>query len=137
MLSRDLEPEQRLSRRRFLRFSVAGAAGATLASLLSACGGGGAAPTAAPAKPAEGAKPGEAAKPAAQAGPGGFSGGGSIVPLAQDLVNALLTPLNWDSLSTARASRARRTALLERAARDALDEVVQENVKENRDRQAS
>src|SRR5919202_1640736 len=41
MLSRDLEPEQRLSRRRFLRFSVAGVAGATLASLLSACGGGG------------------------------------------------------------------------------------------------
>jgi multiple sugar transport system substrate-binding protein len=78
MLSRDLEPEQRLSRRRFLRFSVAGVAGATLASLLSACGGGGAAPTAAPAKPAEGAKPGEAAKPAAQAGPGGFSGGGAL-----------------------------------------------------------
>jgi multiple sugar transport system substrate-binding protein len=68
-----------LSRRRFLQFSVAGAAGATLASLLSACGGGGApAPTAAPAKPAEGAKPGEAAKPAAQAGPGGFAGSGSL-----------------------------------------------------------
>src|SRR6266516_6833481 len=79
MLSRDLEPKERLNRRRFLRFSIAGAAGATLASLLSACGGGGApAPTAAPAKPAEAAKPGEAAKPAAQAGPGGFSGGGSL-----------------------------------------------------------
>lgn len=70
------------SRRRFLRVSVAGVAGVTLAPLLSACGG----QQPAPAKPAADApkpaatapKPaGEAAKPA-QAGPGGFSGGGSL-----------------------------------------------------------
>jgi multiple sugar transport system substrate-binding protein len=76
------------SRRRFLRISVAGAAGVTLASLLGACGGQQAAPAGAPAKPATDAKPADAAKPAtdaakpaAQAGPGGFSGGGSLTLL--------------------------------------------------------
>jgi multiple sugar transport system substrate-binding protein len=69
----------RRSRRRFLQLSMGVAAGVAFASLLSACGGGAAAPTAAPAKPAE-SKPGEAAKPA-QAGPGGFSGGGSLALL--------------------------------------------------------
>jgi multiple sugar transport system substrate-binding protein len=77
------------SRRRFLVVTVGGIAGATMASLLSACGQGSApaaapaktesqpaAPAAAPAKPAEAAKPGE--KPAAQAAPGGFTGGGSL-----------------------------------------------------------
>ncbi|MDP8923188.1 MAG: extracellular solute-binding protein [Chloroflexota bacterium] len=80
------------SRRRFLAITVGGVAGATMASLLSACGQSAApaaapakteaqpaAPAAAPAKPAEAAKPGE--KPAAQAGPGGFTGGGSLTLL--------------------------------------------------------
>jgi multiple sugar transport system substrate-binding protein len=65
-----------VSRRRFLRVSVAGVAGVTLAPLLAACGGAQPAPTAAPAKPAA-----DAAKPAvdpAKAGPGGFAGGGSL-----------------------------------------------------------
>ena len=84
------------SRRQFLRVSVLGLGGLTVASLLAACGGAG--PSAAPGKPAETkpaeaakpaapaaapAKPGEAAKPAAdakpaQAAPGGFTGGGSL-----------------------------------------------------------
>jgi multiple sugar transport system substrate-binding protein len=58
-----------LDRRRFLKLSAAGLAGATLVPLLNACAG----QQPAPAKPAEG-KPGEAAK----AGPGGFAGGGSL-----------------------------------------------------------
>jgi len=80
------------SRRQFLRVSVLGLGGVTVASLLAACGGGAApaatpapakpaeskpaAPAAAPAKPAEAAKPADA-KPAAQAAPG-FAGGGSL-----------------------------------------------------------
>lgn len=91
------------SRRQFLRVSVLGLGGVTVASLLAACGGAG--PSAAPGKPAETkpaatakpaeaakpaapaaaaqptaapAKPAEAAKPAAQAAPGGFTGGGSL-----------------------------------------------------------
>ena len=84
------------SRRQFLRVSVLGLGGVTVASLLAACGGAG--PTAVPGKPTE-SKPAEAAKPAApaaataapaeaakpaaeakpaQAAPGGFSGGGSL-----------------------------------------------------------
>jgi multiple sugar transport system substrate-binding protein len=84
------------SRRQFLRVSVLGLGGVTVASLLAACGGAGpnavpgkpaetkpaepkpAAPAAAPAKPAEAAKPAADAKPAAQAAPGGFAGGGSL-----------------------------------------------------------
>jgi multiple sugar transport system substrate-binding protein len=66
------------SRRRFLVVTVGGLAGATMASLLSACGQAPAPapPAGAPAKPAEAAKPGD--KPAAQAAPGGFAGGGSL-----------------------------------------------------------
>src|SRR5688500_18442575 len=91
------------SRRQFLRVSVLGLGGVTVASLLAACGGAGptavpgkpteskpaetkpaeaakpAAPAAAPAKPAE-SKPAEAAKPAdkpAAAAPA-FAGGGSL-----------------------------------------------------------
>jgi multiple sugar transport system substrate-binding protein len=81
------------SRRQFLRVSVLGLGGVTVASLLAACGGAG--PTAVPGKPTE-SKPAEAAKPAApaaatsapakpaadakpaQAAPGGFAGGGSL-----------------------------------------------------------
>jgi multiple sugar transport system substrate-binding protein len=90
------------SRRQFLRVSMLGLGGVTVASLLAACGGAGpsaapgkpaetkpaapakpaeaakpAAPAAAPAKPAEAAKPAADAKPA-QAAPGGFAGGGSL-----------------------------------------------------------
>src|SRR4051812_35987906 len=93
------------SRRQFLRVSVLGLGGVTIASLLAACGGAGpsaapskpaetkpaetakpAAPAAAPAataapaaaaKPAEAAKPADAAKPAAAAAPA-FAGGGSL-----------------------------------------------------------
>jgi multiple sugar transport system substrate-binding protein len=61
----------RWSRRRFLEISSAGFGGAAIASLLAACGGAAqpsAAPTAAPAKPAEAAKPAAAPeKPAAGA----------------------------------------------------------------------
>jgi multiple sugar transport system substrate-binding protein len=87
------------SRRQFLRVSVLGVGGLTVASLLAACGGAG--PSAAPGKPAESkpaetkpaapaaaaAKPAEskptlaakpAEKPAAQAAPGGFAGGGAL-----------------------------------------------------------
>jgi multiple sugar transport system substrate-binding protein len=96
------------SRRQFLRVSVLGLGGVTIASLLAACGGAG--PSAVPGKPTEApkpaeskpaeaakpaapaaaaqattapAKPAEAAKPAAdakpaQAAPGGFQGGGSL-----------------------------------------------------------
>jgi multiple sugar transport system substrate-binding protein len=66
----------RVSRRRFLRYTAAGAAGLGFTSLLAACAPAAApSPTAAPAKPAE-SKPGEAAKPA-QAAPA-FAGGGSL-----------------------------------------------------------
>src|SRR5688572_30158149 len=84
------------SRRQFLRVSVLGLGGLTVASLLAACGGAGpsavpgkpteskpaetkpAAPAAAPATaaPAAAAKPAEAAKPAAAAP--AFAGGGSL-----------------------------------------------------------
>ena len=86
------------SRRQFLRVSVLGLGGVTVASLLAACGGAG--PTAVPGKPTESkpaeaakpaapaaatsapAKPAEAAKPAADAKPAAaapaFAGGGSL-----------------------------------------------------------
>src|SRR4051812_3732295 len=57
------------SRRQFLRVSVLGLGGVTIASLLAACGGAG--PTAVPGKPTEAAKPAESkpaeTKPAAPA----------------------------------------------------------------------
>jgi multiple sugar transport system substrate-binding protein len=73
-MSSETSPQQSVSRRRFLRVSVAGVAGVTLAPLLAACGGAQPAPTAAPAKPAEGAKPAADAK----AAPAAFTGGGSL-----------------------------------------------------------